>query len=167
MRFKKYTTQAELAAFLKELAEAVENGGTGDFECVDAFSKMKIGVRNEYGRLRLKVRIETPATCTPGYEGTEARPDYETLKKRMKSSFRMLVSMIHDGQTPPAEAVESFLADSDLMVTYPGYGDEFYESYSRCCAAFKEAFESGDVARMHEAVDNLVHEKGRCHAKYA
>jgi XXXCH domain-containing protein len=52
------------------------------------------------------------------------------------------------------------------MVSYPGYGDEYYESYIKACEAFKAAFESGDVAKMHETIDVLVHEKSRCHAKY-
>ena len=53
------------------------------------------------------------------------------------------------------------------MVTYPGYGDEYYESYARACQALKTAFDSGDVERMHQAVDGLIHEKSRCHAGHA
>jgi len=84
----------------------------------------------------------------------------------MRSTFKMLVNMIHDGTVPPREAVDSFLDDSALMITYPGYGDEFYESYATACAAFKTAYEAADIEKMHETIDVLVHEKSRCHAKY-
>jgi len=170
MKFNKYVDRSGLVSFFRQLADALEKGGTGELECVDEFKKMKIDVKDEFGQLTLKMKVKIPDTCLPseegGGDGTSARPKYKTLKKRMKSSFRMLVKMIHDGHVPPAQAVESFLADSALMVSYPGYGDEYYESYIRACEAFGAAFESGDVERMHQAIDVLVHEKSRCHAKY-
>lgn len=170
MKFNKYVDRNGLASFFRQLADALEQGGTGELECVDEFTKMKIGVKDEYGQLTLKVKVKVPDTCVPSEEGgdadTPARPKYKDLKKRMKASFRVLVKMIHDGQTPPAQAVEEFLADSALMVSYPGYGDEYYERYTEACEAFKAAYESGDAERMHKAIDVLVHEKSRCHAKY-
>lgn len=168
MKFNKYTDRTELAAFFRQLADAVEKGGSGEFECVDEFKKMKIGVKDEYGQMHLKVKIKVPETCKEPEAGGKdsGMPKYKDLKKRMKSSFRVLVKMIHDGQVPPTEAVDAFLADSALMVGYPGYGDEYYESYTKACEAFKTAFESGDVAMMHQTVDALIHEKSRCHAKY-
>ena len=170
MKLNKYVDRSGLASFFRQLADALEKGGTDELECVDAFTKMKIGVKDEFGQLTLKMKVKIPDTCLPseedGGDETSARPKYKDLKKQMKSSFRMLVKMIHDGQVPPDRAVESFLADSALMVSYPGYGDEYYESYTRACEAFKAAFDSSDVETMHQAIDILVHEKSRCHAKY-
>jgi XXXCH domain-containing protein len=136
---------------------------------VDDFRKIKIAVKNEYGQIGLKAKFKAAKPCAPdvvGEDGEIVKPKYKDLKKRMRSSFKMLVKMAHDGVMPPKEAVDAFLADSALMVTYPGYGDEYYESYSNACAELKTAFESGELARMHAAVDTLVHEKSRCHAKY-
>ncbi len=170
MKISKYVDRTELATFLRQLADAVENGGTGEFECVDDFRKMKIGVKNEYGKIGLKAKINIPDSCDPPEcmveECTQPKPSYKDLKKRMRSSFKMLVKLIHDGEIPPREAVDSFLKDSALMVTYPGYGDDYYESYTATCETLKAAFDSGDVTRMHKAVDALIHEKSRCHAKY-
>ncbi|QGY41931.1 GAK system XXXCH domain-containing protein [Pseudodesulfovibrio cashew] len=169
-KISRYVDQAELATFLRDLADAVESGGKDEFACVDEFSKLKISIKNEFGQLALKAKFKSALPCDePGAKtgsGEPAKPKYKQIKKRMRSSFKMLVKLIHEGEAPPEEAVRSFLEDSALMVTYPGYGDEYYESYSQACEAFKDAFESGDVDRMHETIDVIVHEKSRCHAKY-
>lgn len=175
MKINKYVDQTELAGFLRELADAVENGGEGELACVNDFKKLKIAIKNEFGQINVKLKIKAADTCeeegveAPTAEAAEAgqaKPKYKHLKKRMKSSYKMIVKMIHDGEVPPAEAVESFLADSDLMVTYPGYGDEYYDDYITVCEAFKKAYESGDLAKMDEAIGAISHEKSRCHAKY-
>lgn len=171
-KIEKYMEQKELAAFLHELAEAVENGGKEELSCINEFRKMKISVKSEFGQISLKAKISPAGVCDEELESEEggdashAKPKYKHLKKRMKSSFRMLVKMIHDGQMPPDAAVQSFLEDSVLMVSYPGYGDEYYESYTAACDAFEKAYRAGDMERMHETIDVLVHEKSRCHAKY-
>lgn len=178
IKIAKYVDKKELANFLRELADAVENGGKDELACVDDFKKMKIAVKDEYGRISIKAKIKSAAECSEEAESVEmvcdaegtcapsGKPKYKHLKKRMKSSFRMLVNMIHDDQKPPDEAVQSFLEDSVLMVSYPGYGDEYYESYTAACEAFKAAYQAGDMTKMHETIDVLVHEKSRCHAKY-
>ena len=169
MSISRYLDPKELAAFLRDLADAVENGGHDEFACVDDFRKIKVGVRNEYGQIHLKAKFKAARPCGPDLfdaDGQPVKPEYKELKKRMRASFRILVKMTHDGVMPPGEAVDAFLADSALMVTYPGYGDEFYESYTAVCQELKDAYESGEIERMHAAVDKLVHEKSRCHAKY-
>jgi XXXCH domain-containing protein len=163
----------DLPAFLRTLAEAMEHGDSADFPGIGDFRKFKITGKSEGGQVSVKVRFKSAGECdamdeTASCEACHASgmPKYKHLKKRMKTSFRLIFKTIHDGQVPPAEAVESFLADSELMVAYPGYGDEYYAQYAKTCAEFKAAFESGDLARMGEAIDAIAHEKSRCHAKY-
>ena len=166
----KQVERKDLPAFFRELADALENGGAEDLACIDDFRKFKIKGKAEFGQVMLSVAFKTKQECSSPFEACEIdgdRLEYTALKKRMKSSFRMIVNMIHEGQQPPKDAVKSFLDDSALMVTYSGYGDEYYTMYTEACDAFRGAYESGDIARMHETVDVLVHEKGRCHAKYA
>lgn len=169
IKIKKTVDIKELAAFLQELAKSVENGGTDELAGIEDFGKIKIGIRNEFGQITIKTKVTPSKPVEEGGQGeseSSGKPKYKHLKKRMKSTFKLLVKMIHDGQMPPGEAVETFLEDSELMVSYPGYGDEYYDSYTKACTAFQAAYESGDMDRMHEAIDVLVHEKSRCHAKY-
>lgn len=161
----------DVADYLRTLADSLDVGGRDEFACLDDFHKIKVKIKNDYGQLTLKASIRSTRPCEPpryneNGEQVEVKPGYSDLKKRMRSSFRVLVNMIHDGKTPPREAVDDFLADSALMVTYPGYGDEYYDEYIRVCDQFRDAYESGDMDRMHAAVDALVHEKSRCHARY-
>lgn len=172
-KISKHMEIEELPAFFRELADAIENGGEGEFACVDDMFKFKIKGNHEFGKIKIRAKFKTNMECQPpadlvAEDGTvtPAKPKYKDLKKRMRSSFNMLLKMIHDGEMPPDAAVVSFLEDSELMVSYPGYGDEFYESYTNACNDFKAAYEAKDMEKMHEAIDVLIHEKSRCHAKY-
>lgn len=170
---KKYIEAKDLPAYFRALADAFEKGSNDEFDCIDDFKKFKITGRNEFGKITLKTKFKTMQECDPPEDIKAERdalpkrkPRYKDLKKRMRSSFNMLLKMIHDGEMPPAEAVESFLGDSELMVTYTGYGDEFYDEYTKTCESFRVAYEARDMTKMHEAIDALIHEKSRCHAKY-
>lgn len=174
-KISKYLEFKDLPAFFRDLADAIEKGGSEEFACAEDFAKFKISGKNEFGQVAIKAKFKSAKECTAdeamevvedGVPATPAKPKYKSLKKRMKSSFKMIHRMIHDGQVPPKEAVDSFLADSVLMVAYPGYGDEYYDDYTVSCEAFKAAYESGDIARMGETIDVISHEKSRCHAKY-
>ncbi|KAB1442181.1 GAK system XXXCH domain-containing protein [Pseudodesulfovibrio senegalensis] len=168
-RINRFATREELAGFLRELADALESGGSGELACVNEFKKIKLGIRDEFGQISLKARIKSRSRECDEQQETrhvEGKPEYKTLKKRMKSSFRILLAMIHENRMPPREAIDSFLEDSALMVTCEGYGDEYYEQYTEACEAFQKACDAGDMEKMHETIDVLIHEKSRCHAKY-
>lgn len=167
-----YLEAEEIPAYFRALADAIEQGDDGEFACASDFRKFKITGRLEYGKVRLKTKFKSTQECVDeeirdaAMAGTPPKPDYKALKKRMRSSFKMLLKMVHDGQMPPKAAVDAFLEDSALMVTYPGYGDEYYESYTQACKALEAAYQAEDMEKMHEAIDVLIHEKSRCHADY-
>ena len=173
---EKYLFVNELPSFFRELADALEHGGKDEFACVNDFNKMKIRAESGYGQIHLKAKFKSAEACEADAPARQehagddspvpSKPKYKTVKKRMKNSFKMIFTMIHDGQVPPREAVDSFLADSERMVGYPGYGDEYYEEYSQACRAFRKAYETGEPGAMTRAVDLLATLKGRCHAKY-
>lgn len=172
VKFNEYVDPQTLPDYLRELAQAIEQGGSERFDCVEDLQKFKLSGKIEFGKLKIKGKFKSATECASeeiteeAASIPEAKPKYDVLKKRMKSSFKLLLKTIHDEEMPPEEAVRSFLEDSELMVTYPGYGDEYYESYTNACQAFKTAYEAGDMEKMHEAIDVLIHEKSRCHAKY-
>lgn len=172
MKIDKFLKKEELPAFFRELAEAMEKG-EGELSCVSDFRKMKLRVKDEYGQVSLRVKIKSSSECQPGFEEDEPgvattprKPRYKDLKERMGASFKVIFKMIHQGKIPPQAAVEEFLEDSKLMVSYPGYGDPYYDMYTEACEAFAKAYESGDIVELNKAVDTLVHQKGHCHAKY-
>ncbi|MDC0336157.1 GAK system XXXCH domain-containing protein [Pseudodesulfovibrio sp.] len=172
-KIDKFLNKDELPEFFRQLADALEKGGKGELACAEDFRKLKISVRDEFGQVSLRTKIKTVGECQPDVEMLEAdkpvapgKPRYKDLKKRMGNSFKVLFKMIHQGKVPPKDAVESFLADSELMVSYAGYGDPYYDVYMAACADFAKAYETGDITQLNDAVDALVHQKGHCHAKY-
>lgn len=146
----------------------------GEALTADGFKKFKIVVKREFGqaRARLKVTLPRPdgedddddqtGCIAPGAELEK----YSRLKKRMKSSFETLRANLAEDLLPPEEAVASFLADSDMMVCYPGYGDEFYLDYTRACKALDKAWKDQDLAALKTAVQGLADRKTACHDKY-
>lgn len=176
MKIDKFLTKEELPDFFRELADALESGGDSELSCATDFKKFKVRVRDEYGQISLRLKIKSASECTPDLEELEGpdeglpavvgKPQYKDLKKRMGNSFKVIFKMIHQGQKPPQEAIDEFLADSELMVSYPGYGDPYYDIYTKACEEFKAAYEADNMDRLNKAVDELVHQKGHCHAKY-
>lgn len=180
---ERYIARDKFPELLRELADILEGKAPDNLECPSDFHKFKLKAKESYGQLEVKLKVSDGEVCTvrdedtaePGIEAPEdgglpdeksAKPSYKKLKERMKRSFKMIFRMIHDDELPPRAAVEEFLKDSALMVTYPGYGDEYYEEYSRVCSAFSEAFEAQDMDALHETVDQLQALKSHCHARY-
>lgn len=173
VKIDKFLAKDELPEFFRQLADALEKGGEGELSCVDDFRRLKISVRDEFGQVSLRTKIKARGECQPDIDeladessGRLTKPKYKDLKDRMESSFKVIFKMIHQGKIPPKVAVESFLADSKLMISYPGYGDSYYDVYTVACNDFAVAFESGDIDKLNETVDILVLQKGHCHAKY-
>jgi XXXCH domain-containing protein len=134
--------------------------------------KIKFVVKREFGEVRAKMKIEPMrpgCPCDPDADCVTAANEpekYSRLKKRMKRSFKAIRSSLDAGLAPAAEAVASFLADSDVMVCYPGHGDEFYLDYSRACRELARAWEAGDLEAMTQAARTLEERKNQCHDRY-
>lgn len=164
-KIKKYIPHSELPNFFRELADAIEKGGNEKFACAEDFKQLKISAENDFGTICVKAKFKSASECVDTEiiselkSDTPIKPEYKVLKQRMKNSFKLLIKMIHDGDMPPREAVESFLDDSDLMISYPGFGDEFYSEYAKACEAFKASYDAQDMQRMHETLDVIIHEK--------
>jgi len=167
---ERHMSKEALPGFFRELADALEQGGGGEFESVGEFYRLKVSVRDEFGQLRVKLKIKTTGDSHEGRSGAKrgggGMPKYKDLKKRMKRNFKTIRRALGEGQAPPAEATASFLADSELMTGYPGKGDEFYEDFRQACRAFSEACASGDLGRMGAAAEELNRQKRRCHDRY-
>lgn len=170
IKLERAIAREDMADFFRELAEAVEKSDD-DFRCLDDFRKFKLSGKEKAGGVFLKLSITPSDTCAAAArEGApqqgDGKPSYKQLKKDMKADFKAVFQAVHQNRMPPQEAVTAFLKGADLMVTYPGYGDEYYDEFINACVAFRSAYESGDLARMHDTVDAIQGIRGHCHAKY-
>jgi XXXCH domain-containing protein len=137
----------------------------------DGFKKIKMSVAFEFGRAMAKVKVSLPSADKDAPEHECIAPGdelmkYSKLKKRMKKSFKAIQAPLDQGQLPPEEAVSAFLAESDMMICYPGYGDEFYLDYIKDCRALAKAWEKQDLDALRDAAAKLGERKAQCHEKY-
>jgi len=171
-KIEKYLDENEVPAFLRELADAIEHGGSAEYACTDDFKEFKIEGKNQYGKVVVRAKFKSVSECAPPPEllaeagGAQAQLSYAALKNRMKLSFKMITGMVHQNLFPPNSAVDAFLADSAQMVTFSGYGDEYYDEFTRTCGELKAAYEAEDMDKLKATVIELAKQKGRCHAKY-
>lgn len=171
-----------LPGWLRRLADAVESGELpvegGQAVSVEDFKCLKISVKENFGgglSVRLGVKFPAAAGALPGEpgeddaedEGEGALPRYKSLKKHMKQTFRAIGAALAAGQLPPALEAASFIADSKLMVSYPGKGDEFYAEYLERTEAFEAALAAGDVQALTAHYHELNRLKRECHSRHA
>lgn len=167
-------TRAELSNLFRAIASALEGKQTDGMTLppLETFRKMKIGVKDEFGQVSVKLKYRTDLgdiegePCACGGVASDGKPSYKSLKKQMRSSFKTVYQAVHAGLLPPVDAVEAFIAESRLMVQYPGYGDEYYDAYLTALDTFATAWHAQDVVTMHTAVDGLNHLKTDCHQRY-
>ena len=95
-----------------------------------------------------------------------AEEKYRPLKKAMKKSFVLLKESLDSGRWPPKAALEQFLAEARVMISYPGFGDQFYEDFWQGCQALLAAHEEQDLARFRECLELVRARKKECHARY-
>ncbi len=179
VKIERSFSNTETAQFLRDLAAAIEDGDQmGLLEeygvSLHNSKKIKLGIKRAGEEIILKLKIKSAAEAyTPeaGAEGSERpaaeeRPGYKSLKKRMKSTFKRIGNALEQGQLPASPDIEQFLADSRLMVSYAGKGDEFYAAYTAACQGFNTAVQGGDPAAVlarYRALDQL---KSDCHQRY-
>lgn len=175
-KFKMDMALTEAADWLRNLAQRIENpdedaGRAGAPDLVD-FTKIKIAFKRTGDRVKVRAKVkggdapskEGPADETDEKDGTAA--EYKALKKSMKETYKAIKESLDADALPPADVVAAFLSDSERMIRFPGYGDEYYDAYRGACFRFKEAHRNGDLPACKSAGDELERIKSDCHDRY-
>jgi XXXCH domain-containing protein len=183
-KIKLEMAMAEAADWLRELADQLETASHAPAddalpELAD-FSKLKIGFKRIGDRVKVKAKVKggpSPAESTSAPEAPAGGPPetpapsdgekaYKSLKKSMKQHFKTIQERLEAGGLPPADTVAAFLSESDRMIRFPGFGDEYYEAYRAACFRFREAHRTGDIAACKTVCDELDRLKSDCHDRY-
>ncbi len=170
-----------VSAWLRELADGVDAGELASPSgpvSLEGMKGLKVAFKESFdGRVRAKLSVKFPKPVSPligepgvpdedeGEEG--ALPKYKSLKKHMKQTFKAIGMALNAGQLPPDLEARSFIADSRLMVSYPGKGDEFYAAYLEKTEAFEAALAASDVESLKTLYQELAQLKRDCHSRYA
>lgn len=176
---EEHLAKHEVAVLLRALADAVENG---NYESLAGFGidihdtkKIKIGLKEEGLHLSLRLKLkpgtagESPVsreTTAPKETNKNLVPAFKNLKKRMKMDFAVIVASLKGNTLPLAATVYSFLADAELMVSYRGNGDEYYDVFLRDCHALRESFTEADTKACQDALAAISARMRECHKLY-
>jgi XXXCH domain-containing protein len=85
----------------------------------------------------------------------------------MKRDFKDIGASLAAGFPPNPATAANFAADSRLMTTYRGKGDEQYPAYLAAVDAFAAALAAGDLEAMARSYRELALCKKKCHADHA
>lgn len=166
-------TKGEAADLLRRLADTLENDSeeVGEYGISLAeLVKFKIKIDlSESDSMEVKFTGKGEKICSCGQDPCGSGPvceKYSSLKKRMQKYFKALRESVANGAMPSREIVAVFLEDSEKMVEYQGYGDEFYPEYVMACAKLREAVDADDQQLVAGVVEELAQAKKRCHDVY-
>ncbi len=156
----------QVAGFLRALADEIEGRCPSSLEQygidLQDFQKIKVGLRKgETGELILKIKVRGSRPEKKRHGSLS----YKHLKKRMKATFSLLGGEITAGAVG-GDLLAAFLEDARQMISFPGYGDEFYEEFSDHCDALADAHKNGDMAGMRAAFTGLARCKKDCHDRF-
>jgi XXXCH domain-containing protein len=163
----------QLGQYLRELATVLEGHSATDFyglnDNLGAYSKIELKIRRKNNQVVARLKVKSAAGASEAGEKTaplDGKPKYKALKKRMKPVFKTISESAARDEFPAAEVVKSFVADSAVMLTYPGKGDEYYGAYRKALDDFAQAFENQDFVTFKQAHGRLEQLKDACHERY-
>ena len=171
---KKTVDSKQIAAFLRLLAAELEGEGTPAPNTLGVqlhdFNKLKIGlIKEEGGQLLLSLKVKNTGrqahVAAPEFVDT-AEQEYQPFKQGMKSTFSDLARCGEQGILPSVELLARFMAQSEKLVSFTGFGDQYYEDYTKACAAMKQAVEAGSAAAFQEKLAALTALKKACHQRF-
>lgn len=165
-----HCARTELAQVLHAVADAVDGNGSTTYPLpkVDSFRKLKLAVKDDGERcvISFAIKDDDDLICSECGSTQEADISYKQLKKRMQATFRTLLTAARTSTMPQQATVDLFVEDSHTMISFSGYGDEFYNKYMEAVHALEEAFKQQDVAAVSAAIEELSAQKTACHARY-
>lgn len=71
------------------------------------------------------------------------------------------------GRMPDSKIVAEFMTLAQIMTSYPGFGDEYYQDFTRACFAFEKAYRINDLTKAQESFLAITNIKKDCHHRGA
>lgn len=182
-------TFVDVPSFLRELAAHIEQA-PDDVKgrlAEDDFAKLRVGLKRSGPHYKAKLKVKFPprrvasqgagagviervsgaiAGLLGDAECSAPHCKYATLKKRMKGPWRTLREISRTGGLPPVVLLETFVADSRLMVAYDGKGDAYYAPYLARLEEMVAAFKAEDAQAFATAVQGMERVVSECHSVY-
>jgi len=91
---------------------------------------------------------------------------YRPLKKKIKKTFRKMLECIERNELPPRSLLDDFMAEANVMVSYPGFGDAHYQNFIEACMVLKKAYDTKDIKLFSERLAKVSRIKKECHGRF-
>lgn len=165
-------SRSEAADLLRKLAETLEeeSDDLGEYG-ISLAELVKFKIKVDLGQddtLEVKFTGKGSKVCEaddPCGSGVVSE-SYSKLKKRMQVYFKAIRESVNRAEMPSREIVSVFLTDSERMLSYHGYGEEFYPAYAELCDRLRAACDSENMADTAAVVEELIQSKKSCHDRY-
>ncbi len=92
-----------------------------------------------------------------------AEHKYRPLKKRLRGFYNKIKAALNRGTLPNSAILSDFMALTQIMVSYPGFGDDYYDYFRKSCLAFEKACRENDLSKAQEAFSTIMQLKHDCH----
>jgi len=165
-------SRAEAADLLRKLADTLEkeSDDLGEYG-ISLAELVKFKIKVDLGQddtLEVKFTGKGSKVCEAGDPcgSGVVGESYTKLKKRMQIYFKAMRESVAKAEMPSREIVSVFLLDSEKMISYHGYGDEFYPAYAGLCARLRTACDDENLAETAAVVEELIQAKKNCHDRY-
>jgi XXXCH domain-containing protein len=164
----------QVAAFLRLLADELEgknNADANEFGSqLHGFNKLKISlIKQEGGQLslRLKVKDNKHAATVSTTEFTDiAEHEYRPFKQRYKATFAELTSCVSQNSFPSPDLLLRFMAQSQQLISFQGFGDPYYSDYMQACSAMVQAVNGGSILAFQEKMEGINALKKACPQRF-
>jgi|GEM_PF-5678839 len=176
IKIEKTLEPDQIAAFLRRLAAEIDGSGGEGFNDygVDLhnFNKLKVGlVKKEGGQFHLELKIKDKKTSDAEYEPEVEAEDfgessYKSFKKKLAKNFKSIGRAIEEQLLPPAELIETFMNEAEQLVSYPGFGDEYYDSFMKECRSFKDQYLQKNMEGLAGQYGRILSIMKDCHRRY-
>jgi XXXCH domain-containing protein len=177
VKIEKTLASDQIAAFLRLMADEIEGKGGESLREIGldlhSFNKIKLGlIKSEGGQLTLTLKVKSDGRQSVDvseklkeFEDL-AEMKYRPLKKIFNDTFRAMARAVTSQSLPAQSLVTDFLAQARAMVAYPGFGDDYYDQFSRTCEQLSTAFLAKDVTGFAEIFSRIAAQKKECHGRY-
>ena len=164
----------QIAAFLRLLADELEGKPSSEAnefgKQLHDFNKLKISlIKQEGGQLslRLKVKDGRPTDTSASTEFADiAEQEYRPFKQRYKTTFAELTTCGNQGTLPPPDLLSRFMAESQQLLAFQGFGDPYYHDYQQACQSMQQAALDGSVSNFQEKLAAINTLKKACHRRF-
>lgn len=92
-----------------------------------------------------------------------AEQKFRPLKKSLRTHYKKIQADLGQERLPDAALLSDFIALTKIMISYPGFGDEYYEDFSKACLSFKEACKQNNLSLARKSFELIMRIKHECH----